>query len=330
MSRYIRSQSPSQCGFHFLWVLMVSGVALGPTIGAEAKDAKPSSSEFAPPAPTKDPTEDPTQEAREAVRAAEVRDRENGDKGERGGRNDHHDWRAGWHSGPRHELPWLGVRISKPEPGTTAHLPDLPSGIGFLVDSVEPGSPALESGLKALDIIWKLDDQLLVNKGQLATLLGIHQVGGEVSLKVIRGGRPLEVQVKLGSRPNTPPPDMAAMLDAAVNPGDSPPRRVINLANRTASYANERGSLTVRSVADGFHVVILNSKGATLFEGGCSNEKEMAKIPEIWRRSVYALRRGLEHSIRRESENSEESRATRMRVIPPESQGNAVPEKTSQ
>ena len=99
--------------------------------------------------------------------------------------------------------PFLGVSAS-PAPDSLRGRLQLPSGIGLVVNSIEPGSPAEQAGLNARDVLHKLDEQLLVNTEQLTVLVRTYSPGQEVRLTVVRGGKPTQLTVKLGQRNLSP------------------------------------------------------------------------------------------------------------------------------
>ena len=70
-----------------------------------------------------------------------------------------------------------------------------------MVKSIDDGGPAQAAGLTEFDLLWKIGDQMLVNEAQLATLLRLSKPGEEVILAGFRGGKPLEVKLKLGEAP---------------------------------------------------------------------------------------------------------------------------------
>jgi S1-C subfamily serine protease len=102
---------------------------------------------------------------------------------------------------PRAPQAWLGLRVAKPDEAITVHVPSIPPGVGFVVKSIDPGGPAQAAGLLELDLLWKFGDQMLVNEAQLATLLRLEKPGAEVVISGFRGGKPLEVKLKLGQTP---------------------------------------------------------------------------------------------------------------------------------
>lgn len=69
--------------------------------------------------------------------------------------------------------------------------------------SVVKGSPAAKAGLQAKDIITSVDGSAINESHSLTSLLDQHQVGDTVSLKVIRGGKNLNISVKLDAAPTS-------------------------------------------------------------------------------------------------------------------------------
>lgn len=96
--------------------------------------------------------------------------------------------------------PFLGVVASNVDPGLAAHL-RIPAGTGLLVENVVPKSGAAAAELQRYDILLRLDDQILVNPSQLASLIGTRAVGDTIKLTLIRAGETLVLPVTLQSRP---------------------------------------------------------------------------------------------------------------------------------
>ena len=91
---------------------------------------------------------------------------------------------------------YLGVAMDQIPPLTRAQL-DLPKGVGVAVSYVAKGSPAEKAGLKANDIITKLDDQLIINAQQLQTLIKTKKVGDETTITYYRKGKKQTTKAKL-------------------------------------------------------------------------------------------------------------------------------------
>ncbi|MGH7194384.1 MAG: DUF1549 domain-containing protein, partial [Candidatus Saccharimonadales bacterium] len=97
----------------------------------------------------------------------------------------------------RGDRTYLGISTSPP-PAALAEQLKLPEERCLMIDSIEPDSPSAAAGLKAFDVIEKLDDQLIVNSEQLTVLIRLHKPGDEVTMTLIREGKRIKVPVKLG------------------------------------------------------------------------------------------------------------------------------------
>lgn len=220
---------------------------------------------------------------------------------------------------PRPPMPWLGFRGVKPDPATAAQVPELPPGVGFIVQRVDEDGPSDSAGLLENDIVWKMGDQLLINEGQLFTLLHHRRPGDELALSVIRGGRQLVLTVTLGERAHGRAPIPQGLVDGAVLPGESGPMRVINVFTRTAAFGNEDGRATVRRDGESYVVTIHGPDGTSIYEGTLSLDEDFDEVPREWRRRVRALQRGLDHAL--ENQVLPAPGASRPRVIPPQDEG---------
>lgn len=220
---------------------------------------------------------------------------------------------------PNHPSAWMGLRVEKPDETITAQVPALPPGIGFLVKSMDAGGPAETAGLRELDLIWKLNDQMLVNESQLAALLRLSKPGQEVVLGAFRGGKPVEVKLKLGEAPLLKRPFPSEMVEAAIMPGNcNGPMRVVNIAERSATYSTAEGRAVLQRDGENYKVSIHDSADKLIFEGNFSANDKLEKLPEDWRRRVFALRRGLDQSL---DGRMLPTRQPRPRVVPPVPEG---------
>jgi serine protease Do len=71
---------------------------------------------------------------------------------------------------------------------------------GIIVREVLPNSPAAKAGLKAGDVIEKIDNQDVKDFETLANFVAQHKPGDKVALEVRRGGQEKNVSVTLGER----------------------------------------------------------------------------------------------------------------------------------
>ena len=83
----------------------------------------------------------------------------------------------------------LGIRVKRPSPDLAYHLYLAPD-VGFVVEHVVKGSRAEQSGLKAHDVIWKLNGRFVEDLKQLKNLKG--------ELEIIR--RAQKQTLKIGAR----------------------------------------------------------------------------------------------------------------------------------
>jgi hypothetical protein len=212
---------------------------------------------------------------------------------------------------------WLGLQVSKPDQTITAHLPALPPGIGFVIQSINKDGPAESAGLRDFDVIWKIGDQMLVNEGQLAALLRLSKPGDEVKIAGFRAGKEIEVKLKLGEAPASQHPYFNDMVDDTVLPRECRgPMRIsdFNLNEKLASYTTDEGRAEVRKVDDLHRVKIQGPDGKVIFEGDFPKDGSLDKVPDRWKRRIYALRRGLDHAL---EGGMPTLRQPRPRVVPP-------------
>lgn len=210
---------------------------------------------------------------------------------------------------------WLGLRVAKPDETITAHVPSLPQGVGFVVKSVDEGGPAQAAGLTEFDLLWKFGDQMLVNEAQLATLLRLSKPGQEVVISGFRGGKPLEVKLKLGQSPVLQRPFSGEMVEAAILPDACPgPMRMVSVADKTASFSNDDGKALVRRDGDSYHVKIVGPKEEVIFEGGLAGSDSFDQVPAAWHRRIRVLCRTLDQAL---EGNMITQRQPRPRVVPP-------------
>jgi serine protease Do len=97
---------------------------------------------------------------------------------------------------PKVPMIFLGVETSTVPSVVTDQL-GLAKGFGLVVDYVVPDGPAAAAGIQQNDILKMLNDQILLEPGQLRKLLQTFQEGQTVTLTILRKGQEQKVSVKL-------------------------------------------------------------------------------------------------------------------------------------
>jgi serine protease Do len=82
--------------------------------------------------------------------------------------------------------PWLGVSVTTVTP-TIQQYYHLSVDVGALITSVTSGSPADEAGLRAGDVITKIDEEDISTAAELTSAIGSHQIGDQVEIVYYHG-----------------------------------------------------------------------------------------------------------------------------------------------
>jgi serine protease Do len=97
--------------------------------------------------------------------------------------------------------PWLGVSVTTVTP-TIQQYYRLAVNAGALITGVSNGSPADEAGLRAGDVIVKIDNGDISTAGELTTAINSHQVGDQVEIVYYRANVQGSVTATLGESPS--------------------------------------------------------------------------------------------------------------------------------
>jgi serine protease Do len=95
--------------------------------------------------------------------------------------------------------PYLGIYLSDLTPEAARRF-DTQTEYGVLVEEVESGGPADSAGLKRGDIITALDSADVRSSGDLLSALRRHRPGDSVEMTVLRDGKQLGIELRLGER----------------------------------------------------------------------------------------------------------------------------------
>ena len=95
---------------------------------------------------------------------------------------------------------FLGVRLQQLTPELAQSF-KLTGTSGALVSEVSPGTPAVEAGLKAGDVITEINGKKAADSRHLRLMISQNAPGSKVTLTVLRGGKGQSITAKLGELP---------------------------------------------------------------------------------------------------------------------------------
>jgi hypothetical protein len=209
--------------------------------------------------------------------------------------------------------PVLGVSLQKPDDMLAAQLPELPAGMGFLVTEVEEGGPASKAGIQVHDVIWKFEDQKLVNKGQLAVLLGLRLPGQQIEISGFRAGKSQKFKVQLGMAKSRFS-NVLTETGSNSEEGDNGITQVVHTSEMFAKTTGKDGVAEILKVDEGYKLKIKDSKEKSIYSASIPDGGSFEGVPTAWDLRVKALKRALDRSI---SGELPMVRPPRPRVVPP-------------
>ena len=98
---------------------------------------------------------------------------------------------------------YLGVVPQSISPVQAKQL-EVPEGQGALIGSIMPGSPAELGGLKVNDVVTAIDGKPVADAPGLRNRTFTLEVGSEVPVQVVRGGKEQTVRVSIAEMPGDP------------------------------------------------------------------------------------------------------------------------------
>ena len=197
--------------------------------------------------------------------------------------------------------PWLGIDVSKPERVVYAQLKGVPPGVGFVINEVATGSPAEAAGLREYDFVWKMDDQMLINRSQFWTLLSLQKEGAEVTVTIQRGGEDEEVILKVGRRPDDQ--KGRARADVRVMSPGIPGLPTLNrdFLRKEAELRDDEGTVRIWRQGEGYGWAQFDEFDLEIASGtlsGLSEEAFPPKMDSTLQAKLKALIRGYEQADR--------------------------------
>ncbi|WP_313706186.1 DegQ family serine endoprotease [Massilia sp.] len=167
----------------------------------------------------------------------------------------------------------LGVSIQDVNQGFADSF-NLDSPEGALIANVERGSPAEKAGLKAGDIVRKVNGQPIIGSGDLPGSLAVAKPGDKVALDVWRDGKIVRLNATLGNAADRAMPsereelaaaDKGAKLGLVLRPLDPVERRQSGIASGLV-IEDARGAAELAGVAPGDVLLSVNGKPVTSVE----------------------------------------------------------------
>jgi len=98
------------------------------------------------------------------------------------------------------ERGWLGVSLQRMDE-ELAKAVQAPNDKGALIGEVQPNSPAAKAGLKVGDVVVGFNGREISSPRDLATAVAEVKPGHEAKITVLRDGKQIEEQVKVGQPP---------------------------------------------------------------------------------------------------------------------------------
>lgn len=190
--------------------------------------------------------------------------------------------------------PFLGVHVVR-VPDEVRAQTELAEGEGLMVDFVRSESAAREAGIEVYDILTHLEDQKLLSSEQFSNLIKAAAINQEVTISLLRKGRPLTVTATLtpapegveSGRPEAVSSDLEKLLPDLIKalkkqqggtsePGSAPAN------STTMTMADNDGSVEILTQNGVPSAVVKDAEGKVLFSGTIQTEEQrQALAPEV-------------------------------------------------
>jgi serine protease Do len=113
---------------------------------------------------------------------------------------------------------YLGITVGEISPDM-AEAWGLKDDTGALVQSVSPGLPADQAGLKRGDIITAIDGKPVTSSDEVVRLISARDPGSKVKLTVLRDGKEVNLTANLGDRPSNNGGERSGQGEGEQGPG---------------------------------------------------------------------------------------------------------------
>ncbi len=209
---------------------------------------------------------------------------------------------------PAKKVAYLGVATSPVSKTLTKQL-RLPDGVGLVVNYVDPEGPGKDA-LQAHDLLYMLEDQLLVNHPQLAVLVRMRKPADAVTLTVYREGKKQEATVKLGEAPVRARPVFPRGFWPDPNdpraPHGMPMPDPLGRLHRSMAFGDNQGSIDLDITGGKGKIVVKDKEGNVVYEGelpvpeggmGMPDVGALENVPEEVRERLERMMKNLRIDI---------------------------------
>lgn len=198
---------------------------------------------------------------------------------------------------------YLGVGVEAPGDALRSQL-ELAEGVGLVVNYVDPNGPSKDL-IHQHDVLEKLDDQLLINGDQFATLVRMHKQGSTVTVSLVREAKPVRIAVKLGQKeasskdPAPPGGDEKVILTGSAFKFDPAADWSTALTGSTLTYTRngpttfDDGSLIAvfqPAAGQNYLTAFDRTTGTLIYSGPADNTQQLDQLPEPLRNKLAIWR----------------------------------------
>ncbi|HTE80465.1 MAG TPA: Do family serine endopeptidase [Reyranella sp.] len=171
-------------------------------------------------------------------------------------------------AGGRIVRPWLGISMQRVTPDLAAGL-NLPRPAGLIVKDVYAAGPGEKAGFRRNDVIVAMREQPIDDEASLRFRLATLAVGDVVSVKVIRSGKEVMLDVPLAAPPEDPPRERTQLdgrqpLSGAtvvnMSPAVADEMGISEWRNGVAVVEVQQGSYAARFLRAGDMVTAINGQ----------------------------------------------------------------------
>ena len=197
---------------------------------------------------------------------------------------------------------YMGVGVEAPGDTLRAQL-RLAQGVGLVVNFVDSNGPSKEL-IHQHDVLEKLDDQLLINGEQFATLVRMHKQGDSITVSLIREAKHIQVTIRLGEKETSSASptksELGVDLDvqfAKVNTSDLRGNLVQSIKLAPVTFTSDSLITVARTgpvtFDDGTTIAVLQragdqsllaafdrASGKLVFSGPVNNEEQWKAVPD--------------------------------------------------